>query len=560
MSEFSLSKSRPAKGSGALGPVRDGLAALSGWQALFVAAVLGAIGNMAFAPFHVVAALGVSYTGLIWLIDGGRRKLRWGWSIFARSFAFFFGHYLAGMHWIAAAFLVDAQSHALFIWIPIILLPALLASVMGLAILGAGAFWSSSPSRVFMFTVFFMIGELVRGHLFGGFPWNLPGTAWMPGAAVSQLASLGGVYWLSLVTVFILASPAALSDDRTTSGLAVRAMPLFLSAIVLSLGWSWGAQRLEARTSFTEQQVVLIDAGIPLDQKYETASDAQLSRYLELLGYAQFDNSDIVVWPESPIASRGIRETDGSVRVYGIAQWPDYLDALGVHLGARTLITGSEIYGLSYEDPAYNALVVFEGRTAALGPRVTYEKHRLVPLGELAAVNIIPFGERIAGILPTSLQNMATSGFTPGAGPELVSLPGVPAFSPLVCYEALFPAISRETAPEADWLVNISLDGWFGTGIGPQQHYAQARFRAIETGRPLARAASRGVTAMVDAYGRETARGSRQPGDPDGWQASMVRTPLPEKLAFTVYLRYGMVFYWVSLVLLVGLGAISWRR
>ena len=501
MSEFSLSKSRPAKGSGALGPVRDGLAALSGWQALFVAAVLGAIGNMAFAPFHVVAALGVSYTGLIWLIDGGRRKLRWGWSIFARSFAFFFGHYLAGMHWIAAAFLVDAQSHALFIWIPIILLPALLASVMGLAILGAGAFWSSSPSRVFMFTVFFMIGELVRGHLFGGFPWNLPGTAWMPGAAVSQLASLGGVYWLSLVTVFILASPAALSDDRTTSGLAVRAMPLFLSAIVLSLGWSWGAQRLEARTSFTEQQVVLIDAGIPLDQKYETASDAQLSRYLELLGYAQFDNSDIVVWPESPIASRGIRETDGSVRVYGIAQWPDYLDALGVHLGARTLITGSEIYGLSYEDPAYNALVVFEGRTAALGPRVTYEKHRLVPLGELAAVNIIPFGERIAGILPTSLQNMATSGFTPGAGPELVSLPGVPAFSPLVCYEALFPAISRETA-----------------------------------------------------------RGSRQPGDPDGWQASMVRTPLPEKLAFTVYLRYGMVFYWVSLVLLVGLGAISWRR
>jgi apolipoprotein N-acyltransferase len=560
MSDFSLSKPRPAKGSGALGPVRDALAALSGWQAMFVAAVLGAVGNMAFAPFHVVAALAVSYTGLIWLLDGGRRQLRWGRSMFARSFAFFFGHYLAGMHWIAAAFLVDAQSHALFLWIPIILLPAILASVMAVAIMAAGAFWSSSPSRVFMFTFFFMIGELVRGHLFGGFPWNLPGTAWAPGASVSQLASLGGLYWLSLLTVFILSAPAALSDDRTQSGLAVRAMPLFLSAIILALGWSWGAQRLQAPTQFTEQQVVLIDAGIPLDQKYTTSADLQLRRYLQLLQASYVDGSDIVVWPESPIRSVGLPNESGGLRPVGLMQWPDALDAIAAQLGSRKLISGTELYGESLAEPAYNALAVLDGPTAQLGPSFTYYKFRLVPLGELAAAEFIPFGRRIAGILPTALQEMASSGFSPGPGPEAALVDEMPTFVPLVCYEALFPAIARKTAPEADWLVNISLDGWFGTGIGPQQHYAQARFRAIETGRPLARVASRGVTAMVDSFGRETARGARQPGDPDGWQASMVRTPLPEKLASTVYLRYGMALFWVNLVSFVGFAALSWRR
>jgi len=65
MSEFSLSKSRPAKGSGALGPVRDGLAALSGWQALFVAAGVGGIGEMAFGPFHFRGGLGGGVTGLV---------------------------------------------------------------------------------------------------------------------------------------------------------------------------------------------------------------------------------------------------------------------------------------------------------------------------------------------------------------------------------------------------------------------------------------------------------------------------------------------------------------
>ena len=43
---------------------------------------------------------------------------------------------------------------------------------------------------------FFKEKELIRGALFGGFPWNIAGTSWTAGGSVSQVASIGGVYWL----------------------------------------------------------------------------------------------------------------------------------------------------------------------------------------------------------------------------------------------------------------------------------------------------------------------------------------------------------------------------
>ena len=60
--------------------------------------------------------------------------------------------------------------------------------------------------------------ELIRGTLFGGFPWNLPGTTWAPGGALSQVASIGGVYWLTLITLLVTASPAALVGTREEKG------------------------------------------------------------------------------------------------------------------------------------------------------------------------------------------------------------------------------------------------------------------------------------------------------------------------------------------------------
>jgi len=133
----------------------------------------------------------------------------------------------------------------------------------------------------------------------------------------------------------------------------------------------------------------------------------------------------------------------------------------------------------------------------------------------------------------------------------------------MICYEGLFPEVSRKASPQredAEWIVIISNDAWFGGGIGPAQHYAQNRYRAIESGLPIARVASRGATAMVDGYGREVARGNPAEGDPARWRSSVVRAGIPAALARTPYQRFGEVFYWLTLVLFAGLAFAAWRR
>ena len=193
----------------ALGPLHEAFARLTGWPAVITSLLLGAFSAVAFAPFHFSVVLVISFTGLIWMLDGARSHRKWGKAIFLRSWAFGAGFFLISMHWTAAPFLVEPEKHAIFLWMPLILLPGGMAIIWGVFGAMAGAFWSSSPSRIFIFALFFALAEFVRGHLFGGFPWNLPGTTWIPGGALSQTASIGGVYWLTLLTVFIMSAPAA---------------------------------------------------------------------------------------------------------------------------------------------------------------------------------------------------------------------------------------------------------------------------------------------------------------------------------------------------------------
>jgi apolipoprotein N-acyltransferase len=110
----------------------------------------------------------------------------------------------------------------------------------------------------------------------------------------------------------------------------------------------------------------------------------------------------------------------------------------------------------------------------------------------------------LGGWLPI---RMVVGGRDFSAGPGLVSLelPGLPAFSPLICYEVIFSG--RVTAAaRPGWLLNITNDAWFGFSAGPYQHLAAARLRAVEEGLPLVRAAQTGISVVYDASGRERAR------------------------------------------------------
>jgi apolipoprotein N-acyltransferase len=178
-----------------------------------------------------------------------------------------------------------------------------------------------------------------------------------------------------------------------------------------------------------------------------------------------------------------------------------------------------------------------------------HDKHHLVPFGEY-----LPFGDLLRNI---GIRQLAErGGFTPGPGPRLMEVAGLPPFVPLICYEAIFPAYATAPGGRAGWLLQVTNDAWFGSFAGPQQHLAQARFRAIEQGLPLVRAANTGISAMIDPYGRVTAS---IPLDMHG----QLDARLPRALKNTLYARIGDLPAAIGAILLllaINLGRVKSQR
>jgi len=539
MTDSSTGASQQAHGRGhLLAPAYLWVAGLQGWRALVFCGALGAVANLAFPPFHLWPALALGLSGLIWSLDSARLAPRPRRAAFWRAAAFGFAYYLVGLHWIAWAFLVNPGAHLIFIWMPLVALPGLLAAILAGSLWIAHRFWCEGPARLILFALAFMFAEWFRGTLagIGGFPWNLPGMIWAPGEAISQSASIWGIYGLSVLTVVAMSSPAVLADSRPRGSVLSRAAPLIVTAIVFGAIWGWGARRLgEApMTEPTGALVRLVDAGVPQADKHDpNNAERVVQRFLDLTGPDTASAPRIIIWPEGALP-------------YALFQWDEALRVLTDNIRTRKLIVGSarfENYGRP-DERAYNALTVIDGGSATEMPR-WYDKHMLVPFGEF-----VPFASLLKSVGLKTLQDLAPGGFEPGPRPVPFTAEGIPPFGPLICYEAIFPGLSPNGADRPQWLVNISIDAWFGELFGPGQHAAQARYRAIEEGLPMARVASRGENGMIDAYGRWTARATTvDPAtygpDPEGWRSAVVDARIPEALPATPFSNWRDGLFWI---------------
>ena len=127
-----------------------------------------------------------------------------------------------------------------------------------------------------------------------------------------------------------------------------------------------------------------------------------------------------------------------------------------------------------------------------------YEKIKLVPFGEY-----IPFENLIRQWFSNVevLNELGT--FTPGTlQQELLDMEGVK-IGTTVCYESIFPQLWRaQNKLGAQLFVNITNDAWFFKTAAPYQHLAANVLRAVETGRPVLRAANTGFSAYIDPFGQ----------------------------------------------------------
>lgn len=515
--------------------VHHWLAARSTWQRRGVATAVGALATLGHAPFQLTLVFVAAITVLVWLLDGVADRKNKRWSAFGVGFFFGLGHLTTGLYWVASAFNVDSGA-----WGPIWGIPATLGLAAGLSLfwaLGCAlaiSFWTSDARRIPWFAVSIFASEWLRGHLFGGFPWLLPGYVWTPGEPISQLASVFGIYGLTLLTLLVAAAPAAVGDAGRSAGL--RFAPIFIGALLVGMGWGWGAQRLDhalVELPGTQPIVRVTDSGLSQSEKWVARPDQEwrvLQRYLEASGHPEESRASIVIWPEGAIP----------VVNFFMLENPDFMDAIGRGMGDRVLITGlTRREALVDRVAFYNSAAVIDGVSGVARLSQTYDKNRLVPFGEF-----IPLWSVVSRFNIAPLQRIG-AGFDPGAPPTRLVVPEAPPAVVLICYEAIFPGMVPRGADRPGWIVSVTNDAWFGGGSGPYQHYAMARYRAIEEGLPIARAAAGGVSAIIDSYGREVSGTMRRGG--------FAEAQIPPALVETTLARWGNILLGLLLALIAAL-------
>jgi len=288
--------------------------------------------------------------------------------------------------------------------------------------------------------------------------------------------------------------------------------------------------------------VRIVQAEVKQESKYDSHLFSSIvSRYVTLTAQKPAGREpDIVIWPEGAIPA-ALEEylADGA--------WTRDVIAASLKPGQTLILGGYRFASDAKGAPiTFNSLAVLKPDGKDLKITGVYDKFRLVPFGEF-----MPF-DSIASRWGIKQFVHVGDGFTPGPQPRPLRVDGLPAMQPLICYESLFPGLTREGAAlsgvRATWIVNISNDAWFGAGMGPRQHLNIASYRAIEEGLPMVRATPTGVSAVIDAYGR--APPTRRLGV---GVYGVIDAPLPPPLNPTHYDRLGDIPFWLMLALsLVG--------
>ena len=458
----------------------------------------GALAALAMPPLYWLPLAVVGLVAFVWLWDGAPTARIAG----LRAWAWGIGHFAVGSYWMVEAFFVPPADFAL------VAVPAVLGVAVVFGFFPAAAAWLAKTlalrwphlggryRRLVLLAIAWTAGEWLRGHVFTGDPWNPLGHVWAFAAPLLQGAALVGVYGLGTLTFIILAAPAA-GWRAALAGLAV-----------VGLAGAAGQQIMPPVQDGAGPLIRVVQPNVPQAEKWRPENrPRELKRLIDLSRREGFDRLKAVVWPETAVPFILQPDSAGLAALATAAPRGGYL------------LAGTARAEPDVNQGVWNSLVAItpDGEVAA-----TYDKVHLVPFGEY-----IPFHKE----LPPLSGLIGRGSFERGEAFTTVALPGLPGFSPLICYEAIFPG--EVTAPGARpaWLLNVTNDAWFGTSSGPYQHLTSARLRTVEEGLPMIRAANTGISAVIDAYGRILA-------SLDMEREGVIDHALPPARAETAYARW----------------------
>lgn len=389
-------------------------------------------------------------------------------------------------------------------WLIHVTLPGMIAAVLYLALyfglfgLAMSSVFSRPPFLLLIAApCFWVTMEFIRSYMFTGFGWNLLGHSQTNNLPVIQIADFVGAYGVSFLIVMVnTAVFLTIKDIRKKKySLNYAAIAVFLVFLVVT----YGTFRLKNVFTGEAMRVAVIQGNIPQEKKWDTAyRESIIAKYERLTKEASEKKADLIIWPETSVPGFLESERDLFDRVKALV-----LD-IKTPLLAGTVREEKAGSGMDY----YNSAVLFaeDGRIVD-----EYDKIHLVPFGEyIPCKNLFSFVEKIApipiGDCSKGKEYKVFSFFIERSTKEKDynwKLIKKVRFSCLICFEDIFPDISRRFVREgAGFLVNITNDAWYKMSSAPYQHVQDSIFRAVENRVNVVRAANTGVSCFIDQKGR----------------------------------------------------------
>ena len=447
--------------------------------------LLGMLTSLSLAPFNYFIinffTFSIFYIFLVKQLSKHKNLILF----FSYGWFFGFGYFLSNLYWISISLTFDSNFKFL-IPFSIILIPAFLALFYGvISYLFALIKLKKIISSFLMFSLIFGFLEFVRGSIFTGFPWNLIVYSLSNQLEFISISSIIGTYGLNLFCISLFTCPALIFLKNSMKNKGVLLIFVIISFLFYIYGFTYEKQFNNAVKESLEYKVRAVGSNIGLDRYYKNVDTySVINDLLELSNPVQ-DEKTIFVWPEAILPDIFQDELIQFKNVFKKKLNKNHLLILGNK--SKLSIDGSEKF--------FNSFSLYDNELNILN---SYNKINLVPFGEF-----LPFESFLGNFGLSSLTNNYQS-FSKGEKRNILEIKKNN-FSlkilPLICYEIIYSGEFYDS-PNYDIIINISEDGWFGQSIGPKQHFAHSKIRAIENGKYLVRSANNGIAAVINPLGK----------------------------------------------------------
>ena len=447
---------------------------------------LGFVTSLSLPPFNYFFINFFTFSVIfIFLIKKSRiyqsKKL-----FFFYGWLFGFGYFFSNLYWISISLTFD-ENFKFLIPFTLFIIPAFMSIFYGLIFF---FFIIFKPKKIInsilVFSLLFGCLEFLRGSILTGFPWNLIAYSLSSQLEIISVTSIIGIYGLNLICVTVFISPAILFLRDSKKDLVVCSFLLTIFLFFYIYGVNYENKFKNKKKEALDYKIRIIASNISLDRFYLNIDPTSILKELIEISSPIENEKTIFVWPEGILPGISQEQLSEFTTIFENFFSDNHLLIIGINAQSQNKKSKN----------VFNSFSVYDNKLNLLS---SYNKMNLVPFGEF-----LPFEKILKGIGLKSLTNNYKS-FSKGKQRKIIDIKKK-SFSikilPLICYEIIYSGRLFDN-PNFDLIINISEDGWFGKSIGPKQHFTHSIFRAIESGKYIARSSNNGIATIINPVGIE---------------------------------------------------------